>query len=208
ERRLLAPFAARYFGEDFPRLDYARAIKRDALPTHIRVEEFYMQSGALLNSTQAQRNYSCLNYTSAAAAVAERHANVIVQKVAREPGGVRLSLSCNTDTTQDTLDALAALGAPRPLMVAEGDPELPWIGGGAVMEEDFFDLVVQPPGPYPKLFAMPRQPVGDADYAIGLYASALVRDGGTLQIGIGALADALSHALALRHTDNAAYRRV
>jgi acyl-CoA hydrolase len=68
--------------------------------------------------------------------------------------------------------------------------------------------VVAPPPPYPSLFALPRQPVGDVDYAIGFYASALVRDGGTLQIGIGALADALCHALALRHTDNAAYRRV
>lgn len=127
ERRFLKPFADRYFGEDFPRLDYVHAIKRDALPAHIRVEEFYMQSGALLASSQAQRSYSCLNYTHAAAAVAERRANVIVQKVAREPGGGRLSLSCNTDTTQDTLDAIAALGAPRPLMVAEIDPELPWI---------------------------------------------------------------------------------
>ncbi|MEG3050863.1 MAG: acetyl-CoA hydrolase/transferase C-terminal domain-containing protein, partial [Thermomonas sp.] len=40
------------------------------------------------------------------------------------------------------------------------------------------------------------------------HASTLVRDGGTLQIGIGALSDALCHALVLRHTDNAAYRRV
>jgi acyl-CoA hydrolase len=58
------------------------------------------------------------------------------------------------------------------------------------------------------LFALPRQPVNDVDYAIGLYASTLIRDGGTLQIGIGALADALSHALVLRHTDNGTYRRV
>src|SRR5699024_4105463 len=57
-------------------------------------------------------------------------------------------------------------------------------------------------------FGVPRQPPSDADYAIGFHASALVRDGGTLQIGIGTLADALCHALALRHTDNAAWRRV
>ena len=50
--------------------------------------------------------------------------------------------------------------------------------------------------------------MNDTDYAIGLYASTLVRDGGTLQIGIGALADALSHALVLRHTDNDRYREV
>ncbi|SDQ57614.1 acetyl-CoA hydrolase/transferase C-terminal domain-containing protein [Pseudoxanthomonas sp. CF125] len=208
ERRFLAPFAQRHFGDDFPVLLYAQAMKRDALPAHIQVEEFYMQSGALLKSSQAQRAYTSLNYTQAAAGVAQRGANAILQKVAREPDGTRLSLSCNNDTTQDTIDAIRALGLPRPLMVAEIDPQLPWIGGTAAVDESFFDIVIAPPGPYPKLFALPRQPVGDVDYAIGLYASTLVRDGGTLQIGIGALADALSHALALRHTDNEKYREV
>lgn len=213
ERRFLGPFAQRHFGDDFPRLLYAEAMKRDALPAHIQVEEFYMQSGALLRSAQAQRHYTSLNYTQAAAGVAQRGTNAILQKVAREPDPLqgkapRLSLSCNTDTTQDTLDAIHALGLPRPLLVAEVDPQLPWIDGTAAMEESFFDIVVTPPGPHPKLFALPRQPVNDADYAIGLYASTLVRDGGTLQIGIGALADALSHALALRHTDNDRYRQV
>jgi len=208
ERRFLAPFAQRHFGDDFPALHYVRAMKRDALPANIRVEEFYMQSGALLRSAQAQRCYTSLNYTQAAAGVAQRGANLIVQKVAREPGGARLSLSCNTDTTHDTLHALRALALPRPMLVAEIDPELPWIGGTASVDESFFDLVVSPPAPYPKLFATVRQPVGDVDYAVGLYASTLVRDGGTLQIGIGTLADALSHALVLRHTDNGKYRQV
>ncbi|RYZ70923.1 MAG: acetyl-CoA hydrolase, partial [Lysobacteraceae bacterium] len=213
ERRFLAPFASRHFGHDFPRLRYVDALKRDALADNMTVEEFYMQSGALLHSSQAQRRYTSLNYTESAAGVARRGANAILQKVAREPDPApgqapRLSMSCNTDTTQDTVDAIRALGLPRPLLVAEIDPELPWIGGTAAVEESFFDLVISPPGPFPKLFAMPRQPVGDTDYAIGLYASALVRDGGTLQIGIGALADALSHALALRHTDNEKYRQL
>lgn len=213
ERRFLGPFASRHFGEDFPRLRYVEALKRDALPANITVEEFYMQSGALLHSSQAQRRYTSLNYTEAPAGVAQRGANAILQKVAREPDpphgrAARLSMSCNTDTTQDTVDAIRALGLPRPFLVAEIDPQLPWIDGTAAVEESYFDLVITPPGPYPKLFAMPRQPVGDTDYAIGLYASTLVRDGGTLQIGIGALSDALSHALALRHTDNEKYREI
>ncbi len=208
EGRFLGPFAQRHFGEDFPRLAYVEAMRRDALPAHIEVEEFYMQSGAMLSSSQAQRAYTSLNYTMAADAVAMRAPNLVVQKVAREPGGTRLSLSCNNDLTQDLLDAIARRNLPRPLMVAEIDPELPWIGGSAIAPDDFFDVAVEPPGPYPRLFALPRQPVNDADYAIGLYASTLVRDGGTLQIGIGALADALSHALVLRHTDNARYRAV
>lgn len=207
EARLLGPFAQRHFGEDFPRLAYADAMARDALPAHVQVEEFYMQSGALLGSRQAQSSYTSLNYTHAADAVAQRAPQVIVQKVAMRPNDRRLSLSCNNDITQDTLDAIAARGLPRPLMVAEIDPQLPYLAGTATVDVSFFDLVITPPPPYPALFALPRQPVADADHAIGLYASTLVRDGGTLQIGIGTLADALSHALVLRHTDNARYRR-
>ncbi|QBG95064.1 acetyl-CoA hydrolase [Xanthomonas oryzae] len=208
EARFAAPFIARHFGDDFPRLAYVDAMLHDALPAHVQVEEFYMQSGGLLHSTQAQADYTSLNYTHAAAAVAQRTPNLIVQKVAREPGGTRLSLSCNNDITQDTLAAVQALGLPRPMLVAEVDPQLPWMGGTAAVDAAFFDLIIDLPGPSPHLFGLPRQPVNSVDYAIGLYASTLVRDGGTLQIGIGTLADALSHALVLRHTDNATYRRV
>ena len=208
EARFLGPFVERHFGNDFPRLAYVHAMKRNALPAHIEVEEFYFQSGALLGSTQAQRRYASLNYTHVAKALADRGMNALVQKVAREAGGTRLSLSCNTDLTFDALDAIAAAGLPRPLLVAEVDPQLPWLDGDAVVDAGFFDAVVVPPGPYPTLFGLPRQPVSDSDYAIGFHASTQVRDGGTLQIGIGALADALCHALALRHTDNASYRRV
>ena len=207
QARFMRPFIERHFAA-FPRLAYADAVAADTLPAHIQVQEFYLQSGDLLDSAQAQRHYTSLNYTHAAAAVARRAPQVIVHKVASRQDRQRLSLSCNTDITHDTLDAMQAAGLPRPLLVAEIDPQLPWLGGSATVAEDFFDLVITPPAPYPALFAMPREPVGDADHAIGLYASALVRDGGTLQIGIGSLADALSHALVLRHTDNPRYRQI
>lgn len=208
ERRFLGPLVARLYGDDFPRLAYVEAQKRDALPAHIEVEEFYLQSGALLHSRQAQQSYSSLNYTHVARALADRGMNALVQKVAISADGTRLSLSSNTDLTFDAIDAVVAQGLDRPLLIAEVDPHLPWLGRVAEVAADFFDIVVQPPAPHPPLFALPRQPVADADHAIGLYASTLVRDGGTLQIGIGALADALSHALVLRHTDNVTYRRV
>lgn len=208
EGRFIGPFAARHFGEDFVRLKYVDALRRNALPPHVEIEEFYMQSGAMLGSRQAQARYASLNYTHVARALADRGVNVLVQKVAANDDGTRFSLSSNTDLTFDAIDALVAAGHPRPLIVGEVDPALPWLDGTAAVDTAFFDVVIAPTPPYPRLFGLPRQPVSDADYAIGFYASTLVRDGGTLQIGIGALADALCHALALRHTDNAAYRRV
>lgn len=206
ERRFLAPFLARHFGDDAEDPAWFLAQQRDALPPNIEVQEFYLSSGALLGSRQAQQHYASLNYTHAARGIAARGCNVVVQAVALDAQG-RLSLSCNPDLTADLLDALADRGLPRPLMVAEIHRDLPFIERGAMVDDAFFDLVIEHPAA-PPLFAVPRQPVSLAEFAIGLYASTLVKDGGTLQIGIGALSDALTHALVLRHTRNAEYRRV
>ena len=206
ERRFITPFVDRHFGTDFHDPAWFLAQKRDRLPPNVEVQEFYLPSGALLGSHQAQQHYASLNYTHAARGIAARGCNVVVQSVARGPEG-RLSLSCNPDLTFDLIDALAARGLPRPLMVAEVHPDLPYVERGASVDAGFFDIVLEP-GPLPPLFAVPRQPVSLAEFAIGLYASTLVKDGGTLQIGIGALSDALTHALVLRHTRNADYRRI
>ena len=208
EGRFLGPFLERHFGADFPRLAYAVAQKADALPGNVHVEEFYTQSGAVLGSRQAQSSYNSLNYTHVARAVAQRGIDVLVQRVALSADGRRLSLSCNPDLSFDLLEEISYLGRRRPLLVAEVDPSLPYVGGAAEVAREFFDLVLELPGTAPKLFALPRQPVSDAEFAIGLYASTLVKDGGTLQIGIGSLSDALCHALVLRHTRNADYLRM
>jgi acyl-CoA hydrolase len=208
EGRFLAPFLARHFGEDFPRLAYAVAQKADQLPSNVHVEEFYLQSGGALFSNQAQSSYNALNYTHVARTVAARDIDVLVHRVALSPDGARLSLSCNPDLSFDLLAEVSQLGKSRPLLVGEVDPCLPYVGGSAEVPREFFDYVVEVPGAAPKLFALPRQPVSDAEFAIGLYASTLVRDGGTLQIGIGSLSDALCHALVLRHSRNADYLRM
>lgn len=204
-RRFLGPFVERFYGPDFESLEYSRALAKDRLPANMEHEEFYMASGSLLRSSQAQRGYANVNYTHVARGVARQDINVLVQKVAREPDGDRLSLSSNPDLTLDLIDEIARLGKPRPYLVAEVDPHLPWIGGSAAVDAEYFDEVLELPADAPPLFALPRQPISDEDYAIGIYASALVRDGGTLQIGIGTLSDALAQALILRHTKNAEY---
>ena len=56
------------------------------------------------------------------------------------------------------------------------------------------------------LFAPPREPVSLADYAAGLHAASIVPDGGTLQIGIGSLGEAVAQALVLRQRHNAEFR--
>ena len=207
ERRFLGPFLDRHFGTDCEDPEYALVQRRHALPANVAVHEFYLQSGALLHAPRAQRDYISQNYTHVARDLAAQDVNLLVQLVARRqtPEGVRYSLSSNPDLTLDFLAQCARAGKPRPLCVAVVHPDLPYLSGHAEVPGDFFDLELAPPGP-PRLFALPRTPVGTAEYAIGLNASALVRDGGCLQIGIGALSDALVHSLLLRQRDNAAWR--
>ncbi|NII10538.1 acetyl-CoA hydrolase/transferase C-terminal domain-containing protein [Oleiagrimonas sp. C23AA] len=206
QRRFLAPFLERHFGEDVQVLDYVPAQAADRLPANVRVHEFYLQSGSMLGSAQAQRAYVSQNYTHVARDLVACDINVIVQLVAMRQGehGRQFSLSSNPDVTLELLERMAEAGQPRPLVIGVVHAELPFMDGGAKVPESMFDWLLEPAHSAP-LFAMPREPVDVTEYAIGLHASALVRDGGTLQVGIGALSDAMVHALCLRQRQNTTY---
>lgn len=208
QKRFATPFIKRQFGDDYPRLDYVAAMRDGRLPPNIRVHEFYFQSGAMLGSGQAQSDYVSLNYTFVARDLVKEGVNLIVQLVARrgEGSAARYSLSCNPDLTLDLLDCLEAAGQARPLVVGVVHPDLPFLGGDAEVAPSTFDLLLDQTPPQQPLFALPRGAVAAAEYAIGMHASSIVRDGGTLQIGIGALSDAIVYALLQREQNNAAYR--
>ncbi|GAB2794026.1 acetyl-CoA hydrolase/transferase C-terminal domain-containing protein [Dyella kyungheensis] len=208
EARFVGPFVERHFGAGAVDPEYAIDQARDQLPSNVAVHEFYMQSGALLHSGGAQRNYISQNYTHVARDLAVQDINLLVQLVARRetPEGVRYSLSCNPDLTFDFIDRVVQSGKPRPLCVAVVHPDLPYISGHAEVQRDYFDVELRT-DTAPPLFAVPRQPIDTAEYALGIHASALVRDGGCLQIGIGALSDALVYGLRWRQQDNTQWRR-
>ncbi|GLQ45629.1 acetyl-CoA hydrolase [Dyella lipolytica] len=209
EARFLDPFLKRHFGVDFVDPQYALDQIKGKLLPNVAVHEFYMQSGVLLNSPSAQRSYISQNYTHVARDLVVQDINLLVQLVSRRetPAGVRYSLSCNPDLTLDFLDRIKAAGKSRPLCVAVVHPALPYIGGHAEVPQDYFDIELAPMSS-PPLFALPRLPLNVAEYALGLHASALVKDGGCLQIGIGALSDALVKGLLLRHRDNVKWRKL
>ncbi len=170
ERRFLQPFLARQFGADYPRLDYVVDLKANRLPENIRIQEFYFQSGAMLHSERAQRDYASINYTQVARDIAETaDLHAIVQLVARRGNGsaARYSLSCNPDVTLDVLDAIAAAGGRRPLLIGVVHPDLPFLGGAADVDARLFDEIVDGDLPAQPLFAIPRDAVDLVEHAIG-----------------------------------------
>jgi acyl-CoA hydrolase len=79
---------------------------------------------------------------------------------------------------------------------------------GAEVAPSLFDVIVTDPAATHTLFGAPNSKVTSADYAIGLHSASLVEDGGTLQIGIGSLGDAIAQALIVRDRHGAEFRRV
>ena len=207
QRQFLEPFIERVFG-DYIELDYLADLHRNSLPDNIHVEQFFMQPGSLLNSPSAQQDYVSSNYSHAARDINANGLNLVAQLIARDPQDAnRLSLSCNPDITLDLLPMIAKRRAAGEtiLMLGHVHSDLPFMPGDAEMTADDFDLLIEEEE-RTTLFSTPNMPVSLQDHFIGLHASTLVRDGGTLQIGIGAMGDALAAALLARQADNAGYR--
>src|SRR5262249_53168588 len=198
ERRFIAPLLEPL---------YAAAVRQGRLPPNIRVHEFFLLAGHSLANKLAQKSYISLNYSQVARHLERVETNVFAQLVAPHPSAARVSLSSNPDVTLDMLPWVASRRAHEPTVFAvELNENLPYMPGEAEIERAQIDMVLEPADPHYGLFAPPKEPVSLADYAMALHTATLVKDGGTLQIGIGAFSDALAHALVLRHTDNAAFR--
>ena len=211
ERRFLEPLVKRIFG-DFVPLDYVRDLHAGCVPDNVEIVEFFLDPGAYLGSAHAQRHYISSNYTQVVRDLANRGVNVIGQLVAKRtgPDGTLYSLGSNPDLTLDLLAHLRReRRAGRDVVVAgEVNRQMPFMFGPAAVTADTFDFMIEHPRYENDLFAPPNPRLSAVDYAIGLHAARLVRDGGTLQLGIGEIGDAVVYALQLRHQQNDEFREI
>ncbi len=195
ERRFLKPVFERTMG-GYPEFAYAAAQRTGDMPSNIEVNEFFFQAGSRLDTEAAQRSYISVNYTHAMRCLIDQGVNVIAQIVACR--GDRFSLSCNTDMTLDLLAARDA-GKADFLLVGQINDELPFMTGPAELPADRFAMILDSEDTRFPLFGPPKQPIGMAQHAIGMHVASLVPDGGSLQIGIGEIGDAVADALIRRH---------
>ncbi len=208
EAAFLGPFLERVFG-GVPQLEYMQALRKGTLPSNVEVCEFFFKPGSFMGNAHAQQHYISSNYSHAARDVFSQGCNVAAQAICKRdlPQGTRYSLSCNPDTGPELLELLRDSGRPH-MAVGLVNQNLPYMYNDAEVEPEIFDLIVDHPRYTTPLFSTPKLPVLTPDYLIGLNASALIKDGGTLQIGIGALGDAIVYVVKLRHQHNATYTQM
>ena len=91
------------------------------------------------------------------------------------------------------------IGAARsaPLVIAQVNPNMPATRGNAFLHRSRIDAWVEVDEP---LLPYPSPPPGDVERAIGRHVAGLVPDGATVQVGVGAIPQAVLEALA-HHRD-------
>mgnify|MGYP000055892151 CR=1 FL=1 len=205
--RLLNPVLEGIF-EGYQELDYMADLRQGKIPDNIVLEEFFLKSGGLIGNRYAQQHYCNANYTHVPRDLIAAGVNVVAQKIVKGEHG-KLSLSCNPEITLDLSDYIAKQKAAGNAIFTLGQVhnKLPYMLNDAEVSEDNFDAILDNDDYSSTLFAPPDLPISDTDHAIGLYASTLVKDGGTLQIGIGSLSDALVYACKLRHEAQTHYQQ-
>ncbi|KZZ58830.1 hypothetical protein A3762_06565 [Oleiphilus sp. HI0125] len=211
ESRFLEPVFERLFG-GYVELDYVQDLKRQKIPDNIEICEFFLKSGSMLANNYAQQHYISSNYTHVARDMIDMGANLLAQQVSQ---GVYqdkpyLSLSSNTDVTVDLLPLIEQEKAKgrNIKLVAQINQKLPFMLNDALIAPQNFDFIVDNEAYYTPLFSPPNMPVTPVDFAVGMHASTLIKDGGTLQIGIGSLGDAIVYACMLRNNDTEKYQQV
>ncbi len=85
----------------------------------------------------------------------------------------------------------AAIGRAR-LVVAQVNPELPWTHGDTAIEPGAIDVLV--PAALPPI-ELPARPAGRIDRAIADHVARLIPDRATIELGLGAIPQAVTRAL-------------
>lgn len=210
EKRFLEPLVERLYS-DWPTPAYATDVRKQSLPANVTVREFYLRPGAYLRNALVQQSYSSINYSRVATELLELGVNVIANLVAtREESAGRYSLSSNPEVTLDLLPPFEAMREQRQsvAVVGEVNRNLPYMLGDADLPADRYDFILDTGGDDFPLFPLPNRRVLPGDYAAAMHVASLIRDGGTLQVGIGSLSDAVAHCLILRHRHPEIFKEV
>ncbi|MCX7684725.1 MAG: 4-hydroxybutyrate coenzyme A transferase [Acetobacteraceae bacterium] len=156
-----------------------------ALAPGLTVETIFLSPELRAGFAAGRVRHRPLHYSDAYAWLAgPARREVAIFRVAPPRGGlVSLGLA------HDFSPALFSSGAE---LVGVVDPALPFVPDGVVLPADRFSALVEGPSPLPDL---PEPPASAAFAAMAAHAASLIRDGDTVQAGIGPAASAVLRAL-------------
>lgn len=211
EKRFLKPLSDRVF-EGVVEFDYVLDFRAGKLSKNVEVLEFFCKAGGYLKDPEAQQNHLATNYTHAARDAMALGTNVFGQLIGYHEidGKMMYSMSCNPDVCLEAVKMLQEKRAngEKVAIIGEANQKMPFMYGDAVVEADTYDIILKGPQYDYELFCPPKDAVALPDHMIGINVSTLIKDGGTIQIGIGALGDAIVSGLIMRNEHNELYHEI
>lgn len=209
EKRFLKGLVPRIFA-GVPELEYLLDYRAGKLPKNVEAFEFFSKAGTYLNDPVAQQNHIATNYTHVVRDAFDFGVNLFGDMIAYQDinGKTIYSFACNTDICIEGMKVAKGYRAKgrKILLIGEANKRMPFMYGDAVVEAENYDYILKGPDFDYELFGVPKYPVSVSDYMIGIHVSPLIKDGGTLQVGIGALGDAIVAGLVLRNEHNDVYQ--
>lgn len=207
EKRVLNPIVNRIFSgvRDF---DFMIDYRNGKLPSNVTFSEMYSKAGSILNDPDAQMNHVSSNYSHAVRDGVGNGANIFGQMLASS-GGL-YSMGCNTDLGVEALPIYQQRrkNGEKCITIGEVNSNLPFMYGDAIVDKAEYDFILQGEQYDLPLFGAPKDAISLPDHMIGINVSTLLKDGGTIQVGIGALGDAIVSGLIMRNEHNDIYREV
>lgn len=211
EKRFYKDLIPRLF-EGVPEFEYMLDYRAGKLPPNVEFFEFFSLAGTYVGDPYAQQRHLASNYTHVVRDAWDFGLNVFGNLIGYKEidGKMFYSMGCNADICIEGLERVqdARAKGQKILIVGEANKNMPFMYGDSVTEPDAYDMILQGPDFDYELFGVPKDPVSDADYMIGVNVSPLVKDGGTIQVGIGSLGDAIVAGLVLRNDHNEIYQQV
>lgn len=207
ERRILKPIIERIFKgvRDF---DFMIDYRNGNLPENVVFSEMYSKAGSILNEPESQMNHVASNYSHAVRDGVSNGANIFGQLLSSHID--MYSMGCNTDLGVEALPVYSQRrsNGERVVTIGEVNRNLPFMYGDAIVDKNEYDFILQGEEYNLPLFGAPKDAITLIDHMIGINVSTLLKDGGTIQVGIGALGDAIVSGLIMRNEHNAVYREV
>jgi acyl-CoA hydrolase len=209
EKRFLKDLVPRLFA-GVPKIEYMLDYRAGKLPKNVEAFEFFSQAGTYLNDPVAQQNHIATNYTHIVRDAFDFGLNLFGDMVGyRDINGKTIySFGCNTDICTEGLEVVNEYRAKgkKIILIGEANKNMPFMYGDAIVEAESYDYILKGPDFDYELFSVPKYPVSVSDYMIGIHVSPLIKDGGTIQVGIGALGDAIVAGLVMRNEHNDVYQ--
>jgi acyl-CoA hydrolase len=207
EKRILKPIVSRIF-EGVRDFDFLLDYKNGRLPENVTFSEMYSKAGSILHEPESQMNHVASNYSHAVRDGVDNGANIFGQLLSVY--GDQYSMGCNTDLGLEAIPVYhqRRKNGEKCVLIGEVNSNLPFMYGDAVVDKSEYDFILQGEQYNLPLFGAPKDSISLSDHMIGLNVSTLIKDGGTIQVGIGALGDAIVSGLIMRNDHNEVYRDV